>query len=403
MMIGRRYRTVERVASGGMGDVWLAEDAVLRRPVAIKLLKPEFAGNAEFRLRLRREARHVAGLSHPGIACMYDYGEDPQPYLVMEFVAGEPLSAVLSREGALSPRRTASIVAQTASALACAHARRIVHRDIKPDNLLVADDGVVKVTDFGIALAADGVAITQTGTFMGTPRYASPEQVVGRSATPSSDLYALGLVAYECLTGAPPFEGGAIALALAHRDRLLPALPDQVPQPLRRLVAALTAKDPGDRPEGAATVAAWAGQLAEDPEADVVPELHPSEVVTEDPQTPGTPPPTVPPGVAAEGPARGRRLRPLVWSGVAAAVLLAGGGGWLLRPSNPPPPVSSHLSPPRSTAPSPVTLPPVVRFTAAPARPADTTRKPTSTKAPLPVPPKQHPGKAKGHHKHKKK
>lgn len=438
---------MERIASGGMGDVWQAHDALLERTVAVKMLKPEYAGNAEFRLRMRREARHVAGLNHPGIARMYDYGEEPQPYLVMEFVDGEALSTMLTREGALDSRRTASFVAQTAEALACAHERRIVHRDVKPDNLLVTGDGVIKVTDFGLALAADGVAITQAGTFMGTPRYASPEQVTGKPATASSDLYALGLVAYECLTGAPPFQGGPVAVALANRDKPLPTMPARVPEPMRRLVIALTAKDPAQRPAGAALVADWARQLAADPEADVVPlpgvatvsmaVLGSSGVgsekvgVTSGPEaalldTVGAGEGTLPPGAAAgaggdagggasatRGAGSGMRKRMLVWSGIAAAVLLAGGLGWLLRPSAqsaPSAPVIAHSSAPRgSQSPSirMVTMPPVVRVTAGPQTGPGTvvTPRPTSATstngAPVtPAPPKSQ-GNGKGHKKGK--
>jgi eukaryotic-like serine/threonine-protein kinase len=260
-----RYRLEGRVAAGGMGEVWRARDTLLDRIVAVKLLRPEYADSPEFRDRLRWEGRHAGLLSHPGVVQVHDYDDgsaDGVPYLVMEYVEGPSLAAVLSAEGTLSPCRVLGLVAQAAEALACAHAAGIVHRDMKPGNVLV-DGGQVKITDFGIARAVDAVPMTRTGLVIGTPAYLSPEQVAGRAATPASDLYGLGVIAYECLTGRPPFQGNALAVALAHRDR---PLPGTVPGPVAKLVAALTAKDPQRRPGDALAVAEWARRVLASPQ-----------------------------------------------------------------------------------------------------------------------------------------
>jgi eukaryotic-like serine/threonine-protein kinase len=187
------------------------------------------------------------------------------PYLVMEYVEGPSLAAVLSAEGTLSPRHVLGLIAQAAEALACAHRAGIVHCDMKPANVLV-DDGRVKIADFGIAQAAGAVQETQAGLVTGTPGYLSPEQVAGLPATPASDLYGLGMIAYECLTGRPPFRGSPLAVAYAHMDRPLPSLPATVPTPVAKLVAALTAKDPKDRPGDALAVAEWARRVRDQPQ-----------------------------------------------------------------------------------------------------------------------------------------
>src|SRR6266540_2408047 len=259
VMLAGRYRLVRRLASGGMGQVWRANDEILGRPVAVKLLRSEYAEDPEFVDRFRAEARRTAALSHPGIASVFDYGETGDTdaegttaYLVMELVEGEPLSVLLAREGRLSAAHTLNVLAQSALALDSAHQAGVVHRDVKPSNLLLRRDGVVKVTDFGIAHAADEAPRTEAGMVVGTAAYLSPEQVACRPATPASDVYALGVVAYECLAGRRPFTGEhPIALALAHRRSAPPPLPEDVPDAVQELVAWTMSKVPRARPPSA--------------------------------------------------------------------------------------------------------------------------------------------------------
>ena len=265
-LLAGRYRLESQIATGGVGEVWRAEDTVLTRPVAVKLLRAEFAGHAEMQERFRAEARHAGALSHPAIARVYDYCE-PAPehpaFLVMELVDGPSLAALLAG-GPLGATQTMDVVAQVASGLQTAHAAALVHRDIKPANLLLAADGQVKITDFGIAHVAGSVPVTRTGTVMGTPAYLAPERVSGASATPASDLYSLGVVAYECLAGAQPFTGKPLEVAAAHRDLPLPPFPHAVPAEAAQLVAELTAKNPAARPASAQEVATRAARLRED-------------------------------------------------------------------------------------------------------------------------------------------
>jgi hypothetical protein len=264
--LGERYELAQLIAAGGMGQVWRGTDVLLGRPVAVKVLRSEYTGDPTFRARFRAEAQHAAGLSHPNIAAVFDYGEteaadgsgETLAYLVMELVEGEPLSAVLQREGRLPAAVTLSLLEQTASALAEAHRVGLVHRDVKPGNILVRDDGSVKITDFGIAWSAGSVPLTRTGQVIGTPQYLAPEVAEGHHATPASDVYALGLVGYECLTGHPAFDGdNAVTIALKQvRDDPEP-LPDDLPGDVRRLIRHALAKDPAVRmPDGAAFVAA---------------------------------------------------------------------------------------------------------------------------------------------------
>jgi serine/threonine-protein kinase len=262
-VLADRYRLVERIAVGGMGEVWRAEDLRLGRTVAVKTLKAEFVDDEDFRARFRAEARHAARLGHPGIASVYDFGEsDGTAWLVMELVDGEPLSSLLRRDGALSVDRTLDLVAQTAAALQAAHDGGVVHRDVKPGNLLVRPDGVVKVTDFGIASATDAVPLTATGLVVGTAFYLSPEQAAGRSGSPASDLYALGVVAYECLAGRRPFPGdNPVVVALAHLQAEVPPLRASIPEPVCELVMRALAKDPADRFASAAELGRRAAAL----------------------------------------------------------------------------------------------------------------------------------------------
>jgi eukaryotic-like serine/threonine-protein kinase len=236
-----------------MGEVWKAKDLILGRIVAIKVLKEEYTGDPGFLQRFRAEARHTALLNHVGIANVFDYGEEEgSAYLVMELVPGHPLSSIIEREQVLSPDRTLSMIAQTARALSVAHSQGLVHRDIKPGNLLITPEGRVKVTDFGIARLADQVPLTQTGQVMGTAQYLAPEQATGQTATGASDIYSLGVIGYECLTGRRPFSGESqIAIALAQVNDAPPPLPETLPTPVRALLMSMLAKDPKNRPANA--------------------------------------------------------------------------------------------------------------------------------------------------------
>ncbi|PJJ45514.1 serine/threonine-protein kinase [Glutamicibacter mysorens] len=261
--LGGRYKLTDRIAIGGMGEVWKARDQVLGRLVAIKILKEEYTDNESFLTRFRVEARHTALLNHPGIAGVFDYGEEQgSAYLVMELVPGPPLSTIIERERKLEVDRTLSLIAQTARALAAAHEHGLVHRDVKPGNILVMPSGVVKITDFGIARLADQVPLTATGQVMGTAQYLAPEQATGQIATGSSDIYALGVIGYECLAGRRPFTGESqIAIALAQVNDAPPALPDTIPAPVRQLIMSMLAKNPSERPKDATALAKAADAL----------------------------------------------------------------------------------------------------------------------------------------------
>lgn len=266
--IADRYTLIERVAGGGMGDVWRGRDEILGRTVAIKVLRSEHAEDEDFRERLRREARAAGSISHPGVVPVFDYGEEVHhdgthlSYLVMEYIDGPSLSTELHERGKLGTKRTLAIIAQTAEALQAAHDAGVVHRDIKPGNILITPDGDVKITDFGIARSADSRPMTLTGTLTGTAQYISPEQASGRSATTASDIYSLGVVAYRCLSGAVPFsEGNEITIAIAHLHDDPPDLPPEVPAGVRGLVMMMLAKDPDDRTASAGVLAAMAREL----------------------------------------------------------------------------------------------------------------------------------------------
>ncbi|MCC2333938.1 serine/threonine-protein kinase [Cellulomonas wangsupingiae] len=269
---GGRYRLLRRIAVGGMGEVWEANDDSLARAVAVKVLRNEFAGDAGFLERFRTEARNSAALHHPHIAALFDYGEqDGSAYLVMELVVGEPLSDLLEREPVLAPRRLLPVLAQTARGLHAAHLAGVVHRDVKPGNILLARSGKVKITDFGVSLAADQKTMTATGMVMGTAQYLSPEQAVGRPATPLSDLYSLGVVAYEALAGRRPFTGPtAVDIAVAHVNDPVPPLPATVERRLAALVMRLLSKEPSERPASGEELAGLLDRL--------VPQTPPSGV-----------------------------------------------------------------------------------------------------------------------------
>ncbi|MFF0251812.1 serine/threonine-protein kinase [Micromonospora zamorensis] len=262
VVLSGRYRLDERVATGGMGDVWRASDLILGRQVAVKVLLPALVFDPDFIARFRAEARIMAALRHPGIVQVFDCGADDLPdggradYLVMEFVAGEPLSKRIETAGRLDVAETMSIVAQAAAALNAAHLGGIVHRDVKPSNLLVHEDGTVVLVDFGVARSTDITSITSTNAVPGTALYMAPEQAAGRPVSGATDIYALGAVTYCCLTGSPPFTGdNPLQVAVRHLDDEPPELPHDIPEAVRALVSRALAKDPLDRFSSGAAMA----------------------------------------------------------------------------------------------------------------------------------------------------
>ncbi|MEU2610016.1 serine/threonine-protein kinase [Micromonospora sp. NPDC007271] len=325
VVLSGRYRLDDRVATGGMGDVWRATDLVLGRQVAVKVLLPALVSDPDFIARFRAEARIMASLRHPGVVQVFDCGEDDLPdgsradYLVMEFVEGEPLSRRIEAAGQLDVAETMSVVAQVAQALHAAHARGIVHRDVKPSNLLVQENGSVVLVDFGVARSTNVTSITSTNAVPGTALYMAPEQAAGRPVSGATDVYALGAVAYCCLTGSPPFTGdNPLQVAVRHLDDEPPELPAAIPQPVRDLVARALAKDPAERfPSGSAMAAAARAAVSEAPTSMVPVRLRNSAGMTDTrddlPVVPATP----------AGPRPGRLGRRGTLVGALAAVLVA--------------------------------------------------------------------------------
>ena len=312
-LIADRYRLVERIAAGGMGEVWRAHDETLDRGVAVKVLLPDSAQDEGFVERFRAEARLSSQLSHPNVGTVHDFGEhDGQAFLVMELMTGEPLSTLINERAPMPHAEVTEILHQTALALQAAHDAGVVHRDVKPANIVVDPQGYAKLTDFGIARALGEASLTQTGEVLGTPHYLAPEQAKGAQAGPLSDVYALAVVGYEMITGERPFSGESmVATALAHVSQPAPQLSDDVQEPLRTTVMAALAKDPAQRPQSAAEFAEAlrlpAGEVPEHLRAGAAAAVTPTIVGVPLDLAPGEPLPTsvlptsAPLGVAVAG------------------------------------------------------------------------------------------------------
>jgi Protein kinase domain len=267
LVLGTRYQLVQRIGQGGMGEVWRGVDLGLNRPIALKVLPSGMARDGDGIVRFRREAETAAALQHPGITMVFDIETNgPVAYLVMELLEGRDLSSVLSQyPHGLPVDQVVDLAGQVAAALTVAHSRGIVHRDIKPANLFLQNDGRIKICDFGIARLTDVTALTATGSLLGTPRYMAPEQFAGQHVDQSADLYALGGVIYELLTGEPACGGAANMAELMYwHFNTAPEPPSSlrphIPADLDRLVLGLLAKDPQERPPGAAAVAQYLRQ-----------------------------------------------------------------------------------------------------------------------------------------------
>ena len=414
-LLADRYRLGRRIAVGGMGEVWEAGDMRLDRRVAVKVLKPELSGDAEFVHRFRAEARTTASLNHPGVAAVHDYGETAASdgsrrelaYLVMELVEGESLAAILARQRRLSPEHTLDVLQQAGSALQAAHERGLVHRDVKPGNILLTPAGRVKLTDFGIAKAVDAAPVTRAGMVMGTAHYISPEQASGQDAGPASDVYSLGVVGYECLAGVRPFlSDSAVTLAMMHIRDAPPPLPPDVPPDVRGLIEACLLKDPRQRYASGGEVAGAASSVLTGRGLPLPAGMArtgmtgPTAVLHQGRQQtallppgaltgPRTPPPYTDHQQGPEQPSR-RRSRNVGW--VLTALLLLGAlalGAWALTQAlegatDPPPPTAEPVPPAEPTEPPPrqptggapppwVPVPPPARDTAEPTEPPSET------------------------------
>ncbi|MET7866139.1 serine/threonine-protein kinase [Micromonospora taraxaci] len=311
VLLGDRYRLGERVATGGMGAVWRGTDVLLEREVAVKVLLPSLVADQEFTARFRAEARMLAALRHPGVVPVHDVGQavladgSRVDYLVMEYVEGEPLSARVRAAGRLDPATTMSVLAQAADALHTAHLAGIVHRDVKPGNLLVKADGTVVLVDFGIARSRDMAGLTAANMVLGTASYMSPEQATGQPVSAATDVYALGAVAYFCLAGQPPFHGdNPLAVALRHAQEEPPPLPPDTPPAVAAVVTRALGKRPEDRFGSAAELAAAAADARDSTLASIpVSARPPWAVAAPTPGVPAAASPAVPAPAPPAGPA----------------------------------------------------------------------------------------------------
>ncbi|MFI6781886.1 protein kinase [Micromonospora sp. NPDC050276] len=360
VLLGDRYRLDERVATGGMGAVWRGTDVLLEREVAVKVLLPSLVADPEFTARFRAEARMLAALRHPGVVPVHDVGQavlddgSQVDYLVMEYVEGEPLSARVRTVGRLDPATTMSVLAQAADALHTAHLAGIVHRDVKPGNLLVKADGRVVLVDFGIARSRNMAGLTAANMVLGTASYMSPEQATGQPVSAATDIYALGAVAYFCLAGQPPFHGdNPLAVALRHAQKDPAALPADTPPAVAAVVARALAKRPEERFGSAAELAAAAAEARDATLASIPVSARPPWALAA---------PT--PGVAAPGsPAVATPTPPVVATPPAGPVPAGPAAG-------PVPAGPAALRPPASVASEPTTEPKPTREDAPGAAPA---------------------------------
>ncbi|MDO8847037.1 MAG: Stk1 family PASTA domain-containing Ser/Thr kinase [Coriobacteriia bacterium] len=346
LVFGRRYRVTEKIGSGGMADVYKAVDDVLGRTVAVKVLHPRYASEPNFVARFRQEAQAAANLSHPNIVNMYDWGrEDETYYIVMEYVNGTDLKSLVMR-GPLDPHKAAEYAQQVCAALSVAHGYDVIHRDIKPHNIVLTPDGQIKVMDFGIARAGN-TTMTQTNSVLGTAQYISPEQAQGKPLTPASDLYSLGVTLYELVTGKLPFDHEtpvATALAQVNEEPIAPRqIRGSIPPALEAVILRSMRKNPADRYSSAAEMrddlrrvatgqaavgGAYGGAAAAD-HTSVLPPIEQSASTR----------PTVAPQIR---PVPQRRTNPWLWVGLAAVLLLVGlgiayallgGGGGVIVPT----------------------------------------------------------------------
>ena len=250
--INNRYEIVKSIGEGGMANVYLANDKILDRKVAVKVLRGDLSSDDRFIRRFQREALSVSNLSHPNIVEVYDVGEeDSEYYIVMEYIEGKTLKQLLKKRESLTLTEVIDIMTQLTDGIAHAHESYIIHRDIKPQNIMIQDDGRIKITDFGIAMALNATQLTQTNSVMGSVHYLPPEQASGKGATVKSDIYSMGILMYELLTGTVPFKGdNAVEIALKHMKDKIPSIRKQdpsIPQSVENILMKATAKNPRNR------------------------------------------------------------------------------------------------------------------------------------------------------------
>jgi eukaryotic-like serine/threonine-protein kinase len=324
--VAGRYELLEVLGRGGMGVVYRARDSLLDRTVAVKILPAQYASDPVLVQRFEREARAAARLSHPNIVAVFDTGQDRSArYIVMECVPGVSLAQLLNERGALPVPEAVELAAQVADALAAAHAAGIIHRDIKPGNVMVEPSGVCKVLDFGIARAAADAALTQTTSLLGSAPYMAPEAALGRPAETRSDIYSLGCVLYEMLTDRPPFRGDLPAAIISQHINVAPRPPSElepaIPAALDALVVRMLAKEPANRPASAAELAAaLRASLEEEPLPPTVAAPAPPPPAPPPPRPP-RPAPTEPPSPAPSATARGFPTRALALAAITALVV----------------------------------------------------------------------------------